>query len=150
MKKIPLKGKWGDGKVTIVDDDIAIWLGWRSLHVSKGGYVLLGNHRRLHTYINNTPKGFHTDHINGDKLDNRRGNLRTATGSQNGLNRHVLNKNNISGFSGVHYDKSRGLWMSSIKLNRKIIQLGRFTRIEDAVIAREAALKVAQEVSCES
>lgn len=40
----------------------------------------------LHRRILCTPEGFVTDHKNGDKLDNRRSNLRVATPSQNQQN----------------------------------------------------------------
>jgi hypothetical protein len=139
MKSIPLYGKWGVGKVTLVDEDIAVLLAGKRIHVTKFGYARLGNHQPLHIYVNKTPKGYHTDHINGNKLDNRRGNLRTATSSQNGHNRHVLNKNNKSGFTGIHFDINRSKWMAFIKINRKRINLGRYSRFEDALIARKEA-----------
>lgn len=40
----------------------------------------------LHRVVNNTPEGMYTDHINGNRGDNRRVNLRTCTPSENALN----------------------------------------------------------------
>lgn len=62
----------------------------------------------LHRLINNTPKGLLTDHINGNKLDNRQSNLRSVTHTANMRNRSI-NKNNSTGVSGVFYSKSHGI-----------------------------------------
>ena len=49
------------------------------------------------------------DHINGDKLDNRRSNLRIATRSQNNANKGKR-KGTSSKFKGVSWDKKRNKW----------------------------------------
>ncbi len=49
-------------------------------------------------FIMNPPAGMVVDHINGDRLDNRRENLRITNHRQNGLN--VKPRNN-TGFAGV-------------------------------------------------
>ena len=56
--------------------------------------------RVMHQIINNTPEGMFTDHINHDRTDNRRYNLRTVTRQQNQQNRK-LSKNNGTGKSGI-------------------------------------------------
>lgn len=66
------------------------------------------------------------DHINSDALDNRWGNLRAATPSQNQQNRRRLSINNTSGFTGVHWSASCGKWAAEIKIDRKKIKLGYF------------------------
>jgi len=65
------------------------------------------------------------DHINRNPSDNRISNLREATQAQNTLNR-ATPKHNISGYKGVHFDKSRKKWMAYINVNSKRINLGRF------------------------
>jgi hypothetical protein len=50
-----------------------------------------------------------------------------------------LPKNNTSGHKGVWFDKSRGKWSAYINVHRKKIHLGRYTKIEDAIKARELA-----------
>ncbi len=94
---------------------------------------------RMHAVIMNTPKGMDTDHINGDKLDNRCSNLRVVTRSQNKVNGSRLLKTNKSGVQGVHYDKERKKWMAFLRGNGKFYNLGRFSNIEDAINARVQA-----------
>lgn len=92
----------------------------------------------LHRVINKTPKGFETDHINGNKLDNRKINLRSAKRSLNNINRHGQ-RNNTSGVQGVYWDSSTRKWRAEIGFCKKNIKLGRFINIQDAKIAREQA-----------
>ena len=50
------------------------------------------------------PAGLTVDHINGDRLDNRRQNLRVCTQGQNNCNR-LERVDNTSGFRGVSQRK---------------------------------------------
>lgn len=78
------------------------------------------------------------DHINGNKSDNRIGNLRLATFSENSWNAGKRS-DNTSGYKGVSFDKSRGLWAAYINAYGKRKYLGRFRLIEDAYMAYEKA-----------
>lgn len=49
---------------------------------------------RMHRLVNNTPDGFVTDHINRNKLDNRKENLRSVTTKQNNQNTSPARKIN--------------------------------------------------------
>lgn len=80
------------------------------------------------------------DHINGNGSDNRLCNLREATIGENAHNMR-LNRNNTSGLKGVCYDKLNGKWMAYIKLNRRFINLGRYTTLEEADAAARAGRK---------
>lgn len=91
----------------------------------------------LHKVINRTPDGLHTDHINGDTLDNKCINLRAATCSQNLCNRGKTIKN-TSGFKGVHWDNQRNRWRARIVANGKVICLGRYNTALDAAKAYDA------------
>lgn len=71
------------------------------------------------------------DHINHNKLDNRKCNLRFVSRSQNGMN-SKLHKNNTSGVSGVHWDKNIQKWVARITVNYERINLGSFDKFEDA------------------
>ena len=72
------------------------------------------------------------DHINNNTLDNRFVNLREADHQQNGYNKK-LQANNTSGVKGVYWDKSRCKWMARLNINGRMVNLGRFANIEDAV-----------------
>lgn len=96
--------------------------------------------RTLHGLLIHAPKGSHIDHFNGNKLDNRRGNLRVVTPQNNQLNRHKLNKNNTSGARGIKFRSSRSNpWVATICVMRKSIHLGVFATKESAIEARRMA-----------
>jgi len=78
------------------------------------------------------------DHINHNRSDNRFLNLTEATNKQNHRN-ETLQTNNKTGFTGVH--KTNGKWTAKIMVDGKNINLGVFSNIEDAAIARKAANK---------
>lgn len=80
------------------------------------------------------PKGYVVDHINGNKLDNRKDNLRICTQSDNTKN-HVIGKNNTSGYSGIIYNKDNKNWR--VRIGDK--EIGSFFNFEDAMIARKDA-----------
>lgn len=69
----------------------------------------------LHRIINATPAGKFTDHINGNKLDNRRSNLRTVNKAQNSTNRPKIDRGVLTcKFKGVSWHKSTQLWRARI------------------------------------
>lgn len=68
----------------------------------------------LHRIIMNATNGIIIDHINNDKLDNRKENLRIATYSQNSQNR-TKKKGLTSEYIGVCLD--RGRWRCGISTN---------------------------------
>ena len=71
-----------------------------------------------------------TDHINRNKLDNQRHNLRVATRKQNLYNRAA--RKNISHYKGVYWDKKLEKWRSLISVNGKLKHLGFY---QDKMIA---------------
>jgi hypothetical protein len=73
--------------------------------------------------------GYVCDHINRNKLDNRRENLRESTILENNLNsiKHKLGK-----YQGYTYLKSRNKWQAQIKINGKQKYLGIFKTEEEA------------------
>lgn len=78
------------------------------------------------------------DHINGDKLDNRRCNLRIVKKELNPINCKKY-KNNTSGVKGVSWNKKLSKWQVNINVNKKTIYLGVYSDFEEAVKIRKEA-----------
>lgn len=89
---------------------------------------------RLHRLLLDIPKGMFVDHINGNRWDNRRSNLRPATPEDNAHN-HKLIKTNTSGYNGVSFDKRRERYEAYICVKRIKKHLGYF---DDPVTAARA------------
>lgn len=81
-----------------------------------------------------------TDHINGNRADNRFTNLRQVSNRANSHNR-ALSRLNTTGIMGVGYDAKRDKWYAQIQ-GDKAIYLGRYATAAEAVAARRAAEKV--------
>ena len=94
----------------------------------------------MHKLIYPTSNNKKTDHINRNKLDNKKSNLRTAVTKENGKN---ISKSfdNMSGFIGVDWVKRRNKWRARIVCDGIAIHLGVFINKEDAIIARLNAEK---------
>jgi hypothetical protein len=88
----------------------------------------------LHRFIMQTPPGMDTDHINGNKLDNRKNNLRICTHSIN-LNNSKLARNNTTGFQGVSWSKDKKKWRATKGYFGKQFWLGYFDSPQKAHIA---------------
>ena len=141
MKRIKLSGKLGNGKFVIVDDKDFLLLNTHSWFLAQSGYAFahpLNTHIdtplvSMHRLILNPPKGFFIDHINRNKLDNRRCNLRIASKGQNSMNRPKQKGKYSSIYKGAIWDKGNNRWRSRISLNQKVIYIGVFkTAIEAA------------------
>lgn len=129
-------------EVVLLDE--ADYLEYKMYYWSKGsgGYAVkafrVGSNRWR-------PKALHkflmgdlgiVDHINGDRLDNRRANLRVT--NRTGNNRNTgKKKNGTSSFKGV--GRYRGRWRARIMVNRKEIHLGAFLNEQQAALAYNKA-----------
>lgn len=90
---------------------------------------------QLHRLLVDAPM---VDHINRNRLDNRRANLRTASYSLNSFNRR-MQLNNTSGYRGVWWHKEAKCWTARIQENGTKRYLGWFATAEEASTAFEAA-----------
>lgn len=138
------------GLFAIVDDDADLGIfSHRKWKLQKNGYVALNqrygprklNKSRciyLHRLICGAVDGQEVDHINHDKLDNRRDNLRVVSSAENHMNLK-MNPRNTSGFTGVTYDLARKKWMVALNANGKCVFRKRFTTAEEAARAYDEA-----------
>lgn len=133
------------GLFAIVDDADFDYLNQWKWHVAAKGYAARdarvdGKKIKIymHKLINGTADGYDTDHINRDKLDNRRANLRQVTRSVN--MRNCLQSNNTSGYRGVSWHKQRSKWTARAKINGSYKSLGLFDTPEEASCAYQNAV----------
>ena len=103
-------------------------------------YAVNGKKGLLHRFICGTPKGYVTDHIDLDTMNNRKKNLRTVTRSQNSMNRE-MQLNNKSGHNGVIWVERFSKWMAHIRKSGVQTNLGYYEDINEAVKVRRDAEK---------
>lgn len=133
------------GLVFIVDSDIAKSIQHRSWCNSQG-YVASrvgGELIRLHDYVMSTiaaekPEGCYVDHINQDKRDNRRTNLRFVSPTESSKNM-PLRSNNKSGYVGVAKIEGGKRYRAYITVDGKQKNLGHYDTAEEAHQARMEA-----------
>lgn len=109
--------------------------------VGKHGYVIGRDTQndcivKFHQQVLGKYDGLVIDHINRNKLDNRKCNLRLVTQTENTWNKSI-GKKNTSGVLGVYPHKNK--WCASITYNHKKYFLGVYENIEDAEKARKEA-----------
>ena len=96
----------------------------------------------LHRLLIETPRGFLTDHISGDTMDNRRRNLRVCNQKQIARNMIHLRPGS-SRFRGVC--KRPGGWQAQLHMGHphdRVMHLGYFDNEEDAARAWDAAARI--------
>jgi hypothetical protein len=135
------------GRLALVDDadyDRLMQVGNWSCS-SKGyavHYTKIGGQRKvlyMHRVILSAPPHLQVDHINRDKLDNRRENLRLATRSQNQAN-HPKRQDSRMDYKGVSFRLGR--YDARIKYKDKRIALGRFDDPEEAAFVYDTASRL--------
>lgn len=140
------------GQVALVDDEDFDYLNQWKWCVDSYGYAVRTHGKRpnrftmwMHRLIMNTPKGMDTDHINGNRLDNRKSNLRVCNRSQNKCN-VTKHKDNKSGYKGVSWFTRNKKWQAQIMIEGKTLFLGYYDTPEDAAVAyNKAAVEQHQE-----
>lgn len=132
------------GQISMVDTEDYNNFMHRRWYVATNGYVVSYNLKsrkieKLHRVIMTPPADKYVDHINGDKLDNRRINLRVCTYLQNSHNSRPY-KIASSKYKGVSWHKSCKKWVANIrKPYDKLIYLGCFDDEIKAAIAYDIA-----------
>ena len=132
-----------DGTRFLFDECDAALVQSRGWHVSKRGYVAGKEHRRespIHKLMLSADTGFDIDHINRDKMDNRRNNLRVVTHHENCMNQS-MRATNTSGFMGVSFVKNIGKYESYIHFHGIKHNLGYYISPQEAAYYRDAAAR---------
>jgi AP2 domain len=151
--EVPLYGKKAKGRVALVDPedyDLVMQYRWHvdeyerpSRGTKHGPYAKTETRGpkphaliRMHTLITGWTLVDHQDH-NG--LNNRRSNLRDATGTLNAANQHKRSRPTSSRYKGVTWDKRDRKWRAQIKDGPRYRSIGYFRNEEDAARAYDAA-----------
>lgn len=144
VKEIPLHGKYGEGRFAIVDDDDYEILKDYKWYVGTHGYAQRCKYKNgrteailMHRVILNARDGELVDHINGNKLDNRKENLRIANQAQN-MRNCGIRATNTSGYKGVRFHKASKKWKAEITKDYKNYHIGMFDTPEEAARAYDA------------
>lgn len=141
------------GQVALVDDatfeTLSQWK-WCALKAGRTYYAIRryrdhnGKQKTAymhHCIVGYPLKGFETDHINGNSLDNRSGNLRNVTHRENQSNQlchRTMSKS--SRYVGVSYQAQTKKWMAYISLDGIRKYLGLFANEDHAGAAYQAQL----------
>ena len=124
------------GKVTFVDDEDYVYLSqWKwCYHCGYARRREGKNTVHMHRILLNCPDGFEGDHINRNKLDNQKCNLRIVTRQQNVFNRDAF-RNSVSEYKGVTWHKGDQRWHAQIRHNNQLLFLGAFNEEKIAAAA---------------
>lgn len=141
IAKIPL---WVNAKhwYAIVDAECA-YIGNNNWSINTGWYASRTHKKKvilMHHIILPKIKWMNIDHINWNKLDNRRCNLRVVSPLENSYNRHRCNSNNISWHLWVSY--RRNSYIAFINFRWKCIHWWYFKILEDAIAKRKELEKI--------
>lgn len=98
---------------------------------------LNGKTQYLHRLLLNASPGSIIDHINGDKLDARRSNLRFVTHAEN-LQNQKLRTDSKTGIRGVCFESWTQRYLAQIVVNGRRVKKARFDTLEEAESAVKA------------
>jgi hypothetical protein len=125
------------GFIALVDEADFGWLNqWKWCAGAGGKYAVRAGGIYMHRFILNAASGQIVDHANGNRLDNRRANLRFATVSQNGANGRP--KGEVP-YRGVYWDGRRQRFIARIRRDGRSRWLGQFESAEGAASAYDRA-----------
>lgn len=136
-------------KYAIVDDGDFDNLNKHKWHINTKGYAIrhgksddgLDRGVRMHREIMCAPEDMQVDHINRNKLDNRKSNLRLCNNSQNHMNKDKR-VDNSSGYPGVSWSKISNKWHVYLNIDGVRKNLGFYSDIKEAIKVRKEAEKI--------
>lgn len=107
-------------------------------HINAYGYayaVINYRQKMMHRIFMGEPKHLVVDHLNGNKLDNRRANLRITSCAINSQNLNGAHRDSLTGVRGVTYNKKRKHWVATARIFKKHYYIGVFRTKEEAAFA---------------
>jgi len=143
-------------KILIDDEDFEKANFGKKLFVKNSGFVVIVSHSNnktkhtfLHKVIMPARKGLQVDHINGNRLDNRKSNLRICTHAENQRNKKKQNGRYKFKYKGVFLRKENlksgeivDRWYAFITVNKKRFhKFGAKSEEEAALLYNELAKK---------
>ena len=143
MIRIWLTGKNGRDIYALIDDDDVGRVTEYPWSMHKYGYAttnINGKPTPLHRFITNASAGQFVDHINRNRLDNRKSNLRFCTFEEN-----LSNSNPRFGrkYKGVYEEKNGKpkRFHAKATKDRKLYSFGRYYTAEEAARAYDKGIK---------
>ena len=153
MVKVSVRTRTGERKECVIDDaDLPAvashsWFEKNGYAVTKvyagkrNGHSIqrqVSMHRMLLGLPSDDPRV--SDHVNRDRMDNRRANLRIVSASENAQNKSAYVRERRAAerscaHRGVHWDKTAAKWKACARLHGKLHSLGYFTNAEDGAAA---------------
>lgn len=128
--------------IDCIDYDLVKNYSWS---IIKSGYLISYDSQnnivflhKLILYGDNYDTKLEGDHIDGNKLNNKRNNLRKVTHQLNSYNNKQYS-NNTSGMTGVWLNKKDNKWCAEINYEKRKYRLGYYINKEDAIFIREIA-----------
>jgi hypothetical protein len=134
VRMIPL----GDGCYAYVDAADYDWLSRWKWHLCGSGYPSRWENRRrvfMHREVMKPPKGMLIDHVDGNRANACRFNLRVCTHAENARNRRKYSGSD-SNFKGVYWDRRKRKWFINCRYKGKNHRLGCFAGNEEVAAAR--------------
>lgn len=131
------------GRTILIDEEDLHFIQNHKYRYNEDGYLIRSQPRlgrrnrgtyRLHREIMGVYDSRIVDHINGNRNDNRKCNLRVVDTYQSSWNTSAQ-KNSTSKYKGVSWDKDRKKWLARIYHLGKTYHIGRYNTENDAAIA---------------
>jgi len=147
---MPKRIDLGNNIYSLIDDEYN-YLNKFKWFKSPHGYAIRTDNKKRKRFcihrevLNITDPNIEVDHINGNKLDNRKCNLRACSRLENSKNLTKIRTNKTSLYKGVSKHKN-GSWISQISINSQKVYLGSFkTELAAAIAYNEASNSLHQD-----
>lgn len=138
MRELPIsRGRY----VVLLDDEDYDRIAAFRWHRRADGYAIryaaaTTTRIRMHREVLGVPRSAIVDHANGNPLDNRRGNLRICTPSENAWNSRAIAGQRVKGVQPINSQ-----WRARIRIEGRLTHLGMFATEVEAALAYDAAAR---------